>query len=79
MVYIKSLSSGSIVNLAMAEEICVEGTSIVVRTSGRSYIVARYRSESEAEEVFKELIDDLNDLQALPFADGMFTVYEFRG
>lgn len=79
MIFIKSLNTKSIVNVSEAEEICIDGTSIVVRTSENAYVVARYSSEKEVEEAFRELIDDLNDFQALPFADGMLTVYEFRG
>lgn len=67
MLLIVSQTKSAAYNVQAVEALRVVDNQILMETSGKMRVIARYRSEKEAETVFKEMLNDLGDISGLPF------------
>lgn len=79
MIWILDQQGTSAYNLSSVGILSVVDNHIVIDEGNTKRIVARYPTDSEAEEVFGDMLHDLEAVNAVPFADSDFTVYELPG
>ena len=54
-------------NVLAVEALRVVDSQILMETSGKMRVIGRYKTDKDAEEVFRDMLDDLGDISGLPF------------
>ena len=75
MIWVLDQSRSAAYNLCAIEILSVVDNHLVIDEGSTKRVVARYTSDEEAQEVFEDMLHDLETINAVPFADSDFTTY----
>lgn len=67
MLLIVNQAKSAAYNILAVEALRVEGANILLDTDSKMRVIARYKTDREAEEVFRDMLSDLGDISGLPF------------
>ena len=77
MVLLVNQSRTDAYNLSSADALKVQGQYILLELNGVVKVVAKYGTEDEAMEVFREALDDIAEMDGIPFNGSECKPYYF--